>query len=296
LTEQAEKNKECWVCGSGDLSRIKESNFGDALSSRNFAITNFEYGTTGELSRCASCGFIQCTDLEDVIGYYEDLEDTEYEDGRKERLLQERKVIAGILKMDPGKKLLDVGAGSGMLVEEAIRAGFQAEGIEPSKYLQKIAEGHGLPVHLGTFPHENTPGPYDVITFIDVLEHVTNPLELLTELRNALKDTGILVLVTPDVRSFMPRLLGYRWWHYRVAHIGYFNKKTLAMLADRAGLELIRLKRPRWYFSAHYLAVRALSFLPKFLRFKVPLFMENIIIPLNLRDSILAFYKPKQNV
>ncbi len=278
------------------MIRIKESNFGDELSSRNFAITNFEYGTTGELSRCSRCGFIQCTDLEDVLGFYEDLEDREYENGRKERLLQERKVVAEIRRMHPGEKLLDVGAGSGMLVEEAIRAGYQAEGIEPSKHLQQNALALGLPVHQGTFPHQKTPGPYDVITLIDVLEHVTNPLELMTDLRKALKKDGMLVLVTPDVRSFMPRLLKYRWWHYRVAHVGYFNKKNLSILADRAGLELIRMKRPTWYFTAHYLAVRTLSFLPGFLRFKVPGFMENIIIPLNLRDSILAFYKPKQDV
>lgn len=286
----------CWVCGSDDLTRIKESNFGDGLTSRNFAITNFDYGTTGELSRCGNCGFIQCTDLEDVVGFYEELEDQEYEDGRKERLLQERKVLAEIRKVHPGKKLLDVGAGSGMLVEEAIRAGYRAEGIEPSRFLQQLAVKHGLPVHRGTFPHKDAPGPWDVITFIDVLEHVTNPLDLMTELRKALKREGILVLVTPDVRSFMPRLLKYRWWHYRVAHVGYFSKKTLSLLADRAGLELIGLKRPTWYFTAHYLMVRTLSFLPKFLRFKVPGFMEKIIIPLNLRDSILAFYKPKQDV
>ena len=286
----------CWVCDSTELTRIKDSDIRDDLSSRNFAITNFDYGTTGELSRCNHCGFIQCTDLEDVVSFYEDLEDPEYESGRKERLLQEQKVLSGIRKIKSGGSLLDVGAGSGMLVETAIQAAYQAEGIEPSKYLQKIALEHGLPVHLGTFPHKNTPGPYDVITFIDVLEHVNNPLELLTGLRKALKEDGILVLVTPDVRSFPARMLKYRWWHYRIAHIGYFNQKTLSLLAGRAGLELIRMKRPTWYFTARYLAVRTLLFFPKFLRFPVPRFMDNIIIPLNLRDSFLAFYKPAKNV
>ncbi len=278
------------------MIRIKESNFGADLNPRNFAITNYDYGTTGELSQCRNCGFIQCTDLVDVIGYYEDLEDQEYEKGRKERLLQEKKIIAEIQKIHPGRKLLDVGAGSGMLVEEAIRAGYQAEGIEPSRYLQRIAAGHGLPVHLGTFPHHDAPGPYDVITFIDVLEHVTNPLELMMDMRKALKSEGILVLITPDVRSLFARLLKYRWWHYRVAHLGYFNKKTLSILSRRAGFELIKMKRPTWYFTAHYLAVRLLSFFPRFLRFKVPGFMENIIIPVNLRDSILGIYKPKPDV
>jgi 2-polyprenyl-3-methyl-5-hydroxy-6-metoxy-1,4-benzoquinol methylase len=282
----------CWVCDSKDLDLIKKSSISDQLSSKNFAITNFEYGVTGELRKCRQCGFIQCTDLDEVVGFYEELEDHEYENGRKERMLQEKKVLLGLKRIKPEGTLLDVGAGSGMLVEAALGLGYDAEGIEPSKWLYETAQKHGLPIHQGIFPHQDTPGPYDIITLIDVLEHVTNPLELMTDLRMGLKKDGILVIVTPDVRSIPARLLKYKWWHYRVAHVGYFNRKNLALLSHKAGLQLLKQKRPTWYFSARYLSVRALSFLPKFLRFRVPGWLDKITIPLNLRDSILAIYKP----
>ena len=282
----------CRICDSKDLDLIKKSGITDQLSSDNFAITNYEYGVTGELRKCKQCGFIQCTDLEEVVSFYEELEDPEYEDGRNERLLQERRVLLNLKKNKPEGTLLDVGAGSGILVEAALGLGYEAEGIEPSKWLYETAHKHGLPIHLGTFPHQDTPGPYDIITMIDVLEHVTNPLELMTDLRKGLNKDGILVIVTPDVKSFFARLLGYKWWHYRVAHIGYFNKKNLALLSQKAGLQLLEQKRPTWYFSARYLTIRALSFLPKFLRFRVPRWLDKITIPLNLRDSILAIYKP----
>jgi len=281
----------CWVCASQDLELIKVSGITDQLSSDNFAITNFEYGVTGELKKCRNCGFIQCTDLDELVSFYENLEDPEYENGRNERLLQERRVLLGLKKFKPEGTLLDVGAGSGILVEAALEMGYKAEGIEPSKWLSETARKHGLPIHLGTFPHQETPGPYDIITLVDVLEHVTNPLELMTDLRKGLKKDGILVIVTPDVKSIPARLLKYKWWHYRVAHVGYFNKKNLALLSQKAGLQLVKQKRPTWYFSARYLTIRALSFLPRFLRFRVPGWLDKITIPLNLRDSILAIYK-----
>ena len=282
----------CRVCGSGNLDLYRKSGITGELSSENFAITNYDYGITGELRKCRECGFIQCTDLEEVVSFYENLEDQEYEKGRKERLLQENKVLLNLKKIKPEGKLLDVGAGSGMLVEAALQLGYEAEGIEPSKWLHETARKHGLPIHLGTYPHPGTPGPYDIITLIDVLEHATNPLELMTNLRKGLKEDGILVVVTPDVRSFTARLFRFKWWHYRIAHVGYFNKKNLALLSGKAGLQLLQQKRPTWYFSARYLAVRTLSFLPRFMRFNPPQWLDKITIPLNLRDSILAIYKP----
>jgi 2-polyprenyl-3-methyl-5-hydroxy-6-metoxy-1,4-benzoquinol methylase len=286
----------CWVCASQDLELIKESGLTGELSSINFAITNYDYGITGELRKCRQCGFIQCTDLDEVVGFYEELEDPEYEKGRNERLLQERRVLSGLKKIKPEGTLLDVGAGSGMLVEAAIELGYKAKGIEPSKWMYETAREHGLPIHLGTYPHPDTPGPYDIITLIDVLEHVTNPLELMTALRKGLEKDGILVVVTPDTGSFPARLLKFKWWHYRVAHVGYFNKKNLALLSQKAGLQLVMQKRPTWYFSARYLAIRALSFLPGFMRFRVPRWLDKITIPLNLRDSILAIYKADLHV
>ena len=79
-------------------------------------------------------------------------------------------------------------------------------------------------------PHPDTPGPFDIISLVDVIEHVNTPADLLQHIHAALAPDGVFILVTPDVKSLAARILGYKWWHYRFAHIGYFNKKNLSML------------------------------------------------------------------
>jgi SAM-dependent methyltransferase len=292
----AESKITCWVCGGENFTLFKPSDAKTHLTSTHFAITNFDYGKTGELKQCKACGFVQCTDLNDVVNFYEDLEDHEYENTRKERKLQEQKLIRIFQKYKARGRLLDIGAGSGIMVEAALEKGYHAVGVEPSKWLQQNAVKLNLPVFQGVFPHPQTPGPFDIITFVDVIEHITEPGNLLISIHKALADDGILVLVTPDVRSVAARLLGNKWWHFRFAHIGYFNRKNLVHLLDKTGFQLVEIRRPSWYFTLRYLGIRCLSFLPKILRFPLPKMLDRITIPVNLRDSFLVICNKKNIV
>lgn len=283
----------CWVCGSQKLELAKSSNIRATLNSEAFAITDSKYGTTGEIHRCKNCGFLQCSNLEDVLPFYEDLQDTSYENSRAERSLQANKLLKIVRKHRPDGRLLDIGAGSGILVQ-AIKMGYSPEGIEPSKWLQGKAQEYGLPVHLGTFPHPALAGHYDVVTVIDVIEHISNPVNLLSNICNVIAHDGIVAIVTPDVGSVMARILGWKWWHFRVAHIGYFNKKTLGMACAQAGFKLISMYRPSWYFTADYLVERVNTYLPRMMRIPVYSFLKRVTIPLNLGDSMLGIYKLKR--
>jgi len=279
---------QCWVCGSKEMELAKRSNINEMLTSRSFAISDSRYGTTAEIHLCKNCGFLQCSRLEDVLRFYEDLEDVSYEEGRAARTFQAKKLLKIAQKYRPQGRLLDIGSGSGILVEQAIKMGYDAEGVEPSKWLQSQAVKHGLPVYLGTFPHPDTQGPYDVVTIIDVIEHVSDPVNLISDIRNVILEDGIIVVVTPDISSLMARILGWKWWHFRVAHIGYFNRRTLGMLLDRAGFRLLSLKRASWYFTADYLFDRVMRYLPRFIRISAPSALKKLIVPLNLGDSLLG--------
>ena len=158
---------------------MKPSNIKNVLTSDAFSITDSHYGTTAAIYRCERCGFLQCTDLPDVLPFYEDLVDPSYDAGRSERSIQARKILEVAHKLQPGGRLLDIGAGSGVLVEQAIQMGYQAEGVEPSGWLRQIALQRNVPLHLGTFPHPAMSGKFDVITLIDVIEHVCDPIDLL---------------------------------------------------------------------------------------------------------------------
>jgi SAM-dependent methyltransferase len=144
-----------------------------------------------------------------------------------------------------------------------------------------------LPVHLGTFPHPAVPKQFDIITLIDVIEHVSDPLTLLRNIATSLSDNGIAMVVTPDVGSIAARILGWKWWHFRVAHIGYFNKRSLLSALNRAGMRPVIICRPGWVFTIDYLYARARRYLPTFLRIGLPSFLRKIVIPVNFRDSWL---------
>lgn len=284
----------CWVCDSESLRVVKKSDFTDGLDYTNYAITNSDYGKTGELSKCLNCGFIQCSKENNVIHFYEDLVDTEYENTREERKLQEIKILKLIQKIKPSGKLLDIGAGSGIMVESALEMGYEAEGIEPSRWLQKQAVKRSLPIHLGIFPMERLSKNYDIITLVDVIEHINNPKQLLIDINKHLDESGIFIVITPDVDSLMAKFLKWKWWHFRVAHIGYFNKKTLTWIAQDTGFEQVKAIRPSWYFRIEYLVERAYQYLPKILRIPLPRFFKKIVVPVNLRDSLLVIYKKKK--
>jgi 2-polyprenyl-3-methyl-5-hydroxy-6-metoxy-1,4-benzoquinol methylase len=263
------------------------------ISSDDFKITDARYGHTGRVDECAACGFKQVTDVDSVLKFYESLEDDAYDQGREQRGLQARKIIETLKRHKRGGRLLDVGAASGILLEQAAAQGFNGEGVEPSRSLARSAQDAGLKVHLGTFPHPQVNGAYDAITLIDVIEHVPCPIQLLKDVAAHLKPDGVGVLTTPDVESFVARRLGPRWWHFRVAHIGYFSRKTIERALNSAGLEIVEMASPAWYFTYDYACERAMVYFPKFLRFKMPRFLRERTIQVNFRDSIQVVFRRK---
>ncbi|MTH98448.1 class I SAM-dependent methyltransferase [Roseibium sp. RKSG952] len=280
----------CWLCGQHTLVTVRESSLPQDISKDNFKISNSDYGVTASIDRCSNCGFHQCTDMMDVLQFYEDMDDPGYEETREQRALQERALLKCLPQPTASKplRLLDVGAGSGILVEEALEMGFDAIGVEPSQSLQETANDLGIPVLKGVLPHPEISGKFDLITIVDVIEHVPDPVGLIATAAELLSENGTLIVVTPDRLSLVARLMGRRWWHYRVAHIGYFDPKTLNFALERANLRQTEFRRPTWYFPINYLVERTLSYFPKWMRFKFPDFIGQLVVPLNLRDSMIV--------
>lgn len=284
------QSSSCWVCGSVGATLVKHNN-SRQLSADDFRITDAKYGVTEDIYQCRECGFLYCPEMPDLLHYYEKMEDAEYESTREQRAMQLRRLLAGASPSAAGKRLLDVGAGSGILIEEAIELGYEAIGVEPSIYLANAAKKRGLPVIVGSFPSDAITGKFDVITLIDIIEHVDNPREILSCVRQLLGQNGTCLIVTPDVSSLAARLLGWRWWHFRLAHVGYFNKRTLTLLLKQSGLQIDAIRRPGWFFPADYLFSRAMSYLPAFARISPPKFLKKVVVPLNLGDSLMLVCK-----
>jgi 2-polyprenyl-3-methyl-5-hydroxy-6-metoxy-1,4-benzoquinol methylase len=203
-------------------------------------------------------------------------------------------LLAAARKIRPeAVSVLDVGAGSGLLVAEARRQGLDAIGVEPSRVLVEVARSqNAVQILAGTFPHPQLAGRFfDLIFLVDVIEHVSNPLELLRDCREALSTGGAIVLVTPDIFSFTARIVGKRWWHFRLAHVGYFSERSLAAITWAAGLTVLKRFRAKWFFRFYYLAERLSQYVPLAglnrlaVEFRPLQWLYQRVIPVNLHDS-----------
>ena len=63
---------------------------------------------------------------------------------------------------------------------------------------------------------------------------------LLEHARQLLAPGGALLVVTPDFGSVARLLLRKRWWHFRLAHVGYFDARSLNQACTRARLRVTR--------------------------------------------------------
>jgi 2-polyprenyl-3-methyl-5-hydroxy-6-metoxy-1,4-benzoquinol methylase len=297
----------CWICGSSDAVPWKDRGIQHRLVPEDLQITDHRYGVTLSLRKCRGCGFIFADDEEvsQLLSLYANLADPEYENTQGTRSLQMRWLLNLVQQAYPqAKSLLDIGAGAGLLVAEARRLGFDAVGVEPSRALVESAlRIHSVKIHHGVFPHPALTGrQFDLIFLVDVIEHVFNPVELLQSCARALNPDGAVVVVTPDVASLPAKILGARWWHFRLAHVGYFDRHSMARAAEAAGLTRVRQLRAKWFFHVSYIAECLASYLPitwvncLALRVRPLRWLYNRVIPLNLHDSFVVFLRRNQEV
>jgi len=295
----------CWVCRSTDTRPFKEPSIDRALVPDDLKITSADYGQTLALRRCRDCGLVFAEEegLRELVGLYERLEDPEYENTQDCRALQMRWLLARARRIHPhGRTLLDVGAGTGLLVAEARRRGYRAVGVEPSRTLvEAAARVNHVDLVQGVFPHPELHGRrFDLIFLVDVIEHVSQPAELVEACAESLTPSGVLLLVTPDIGSLTARLLGKRWWHLRLAHVSYFDKRSIGRMLERAGLEPVFRCRPTWFFRTEYIAQRLAQYLPigwlNGLAGRVGLLrrLYGTVIRLNPRDSLLVAARPRR--
>ena len=108
-----------------------------------------------------------------------------------------------------------------------------------------------------------------------------------------MSNNGIGVIITPDVSSIMAKILGWNWWHYRMAHIGYFDKKTISNCLDLSGFKILKVSRPSWYFPLDYLIMRVNQYFPRYLKLPSLKIFSKVSFPLNLFDSLQIIFEKK---
>jgi 2-polyprenyl-3-methyl-5-hydroxy-6-metoxy-1,4-benzoquinol methylase len=151
-------------------------------------------------------------------------------------------------------RLLDVGCGSGVLLERMRGLGWEVEGVDVDASAVENARRKGLNVQLGDLEGSQFPdGSFDVVTMSHVIEHVEDPPRLVRECYRILKPSGRLIVLTPNAESWGHRLFGRRWVALDPPrHLFIFSVSSLRNLTKRAGFTTVNalttIRAAAWIF------------------------------------------------
>jgi len=105
-----------------------------------------------------------------------------------------------------GKTALDVGCGAGLLAEPLARLGARVTGIDAAPEVIAVARHHaasmGLEIDYRVGAVEKTQGQFDLVTSMEVIEHVADPAAFVKSLAKCLAPEGLLILSTPNATAW----------------------------------------------------------------------------------------------
>ncbi|MFL5496386.1 MAG: methyltransferase domain-containing protein [Gemmatimonadales bacterium] len=161
-----------------------------------------------------------------------------------------------------GLRILDFGAGVGEFATRLASAGGLVECVEPDPEAQRQLAQRGLRGYpnLDALVAGEPNARFDLITAIEVVEHLEDPVAYLQRLARITRPRGALFLSTPNFESLRARVMGLRWEQYQnPTHLFYFTYGSLAGALRAAGFANVWRLRTRAVYPSHGFARRLLQ-------------------------------------
>jgi 2-polyprenyl-3-methyl-5-hydroxy-6-metoxy-1,4-benzoquinol methylase len=156
-------------------------------------------------------------------------------------------------------KLLDVGSGLGVFPGRMKQAGWHCTALDPDKRVARHARDVvGVEAVAGDFMRRDmgSLGPFDVITFNKVLEHVMDPVAMLARAKPLLSSGGFIYFEVPDGEAASAE--GPEREEFFIEHFHVFSGASATMLAVRAGFRPVliqSLREPSHKFTLRVFAL-----------------------------------------
>ncbi|MFQ6605045.1 MAG: class I SAM-dependent methyltransferase [Fidelibacterota bacterium] len=235
----------CPVCGSNTLTHKH--------SCVDFLVTKSSFDIL-ECADCGACATSPQPEAGEIATFYESEEyiahsgkstgliEILYKIVRRYTLRRKRTFMedrAGLIK----GTILDFGCGTGEFLHVCQQQGWTVTGLEPGESARRKATRLlGTPVldtaDLTTLDRDQ----FDVITLWHVLEHVPDPVAVISQLKRILKHNGALIVAVPNYTGTDARYYGSAWAAWDVPrHLVHFSPRAMRHLAAQAGLTITRV-------------------------------------------------------
>ena len=204
--------------------------------------------------KCQSCGSIIATDCrisheEKLLEIYRKLPAEYWKDSEYKNCTKFYKKIEKLLNHRQSKMTIcDVGCGNGSFLN-TLEDYWQKFGVEPGQINSTLLEKRGIKYFNGTLKQSMfQKHSMDVVTYLDVFEHLVNPVQEIKIAKEFLSPNGKLVILTADANSITARLSGKAWIYIRhIGHITIASQKSLVNALKSYGfskIEVIKQSHP----------------------------------------------------
>ncbi|TGK13014.1 class I SAM-dependent methyltransferase [Leptospira fletcheri] len=144
--------------------------------------------------------------------------------------------LKNISRFKSSGNFLDVGCSFGGFLQCAREKGFSPFGVEISPYSSEVAKSRGIEVWTGQFLEADLPENFfDVVTMIEVIEHLENPKAVFDKLARILKTNGLLVLQTANFEGWQAREAEAKYHYYLPGHVYYYSASLIHKILAKRG-------------------------------------------------------------
>jgi len=263
------------VSGSAKFTPTFESvpcdNCGSCQSTFLFSGPDREHDFHGNFPvvECVQCGWLRqnprpiATDLvqyypDDYNAYAKAIEDERGFWNRWDRRYGMIKRCRSVERWVGKGRVLEVGCGTGIFLNEMRRRGWSVVGVEPNLYASNYARTRfGMEIFTGTLEEFSAPPEsFDVIALWNVLEHLPTPAQDMRRMARALKKDGLLVMGIPNLESLDRRLFKECWRGWELPrHLYFFSRSGLETFLNQQGLKIIATRCPAGNYYAFLLSL-----------------------------------------
>lgn len=245
----------CEICGSIDLSCF--------LECRDHFLTKENF----KLYKCNECCFVFLNpqpEKEKLELYYDSPDyishsgtgkgiiNKIYKRVKKITLQKKLKIVS---RHSSGKKILDIGCGSGELMNIFNENNWQTMGVEPNERVRNYAiKEYGLKIVDEKEIEKIQDRSFDVISLWHVLEHVPELQKRMNELKRIIKANGTLFIAVPHCNSYDAVYYKEYWAAYDVPrHLWHFTPSTLEVLCNKYGFSVVNIIPMK--FDSYYVSL-----------------------------------------
>lgn len=250
------RQKNCPLCGETWtqtlLSLPDTPVFVNALPSALRSAQEFTLGTQ-HLVHCNHCGFVFNSEFEPEKVMY----DTGYHAERGHSAYYARHIrhiLDFIESVKPlkGLRLLEAACGNGeFLMEAAKRGPKDVTGVDPSAPVTAAGPLHLQKALFDDAYLDQMPCPVDILINRHMIEHILNPLEMLTKFYRALAADGVLYLETPRLDWILENRA---FFDFPYEHCAYYSDAFIVRLLKAAGFEAAAIE---YSYDGQYFSICA---------------------------------------